>query len=161
MKVLFLDRDGIINVERGEYTFLIQDFSFADNLFSFLMSFINKGYKIIVVTNQGGIDKGLYNKDDVNDLHSWMTNELNNRGIEVLEIYYCPHHDTKQNCLCRKPKSLLFEKSIARFGIDPVKSLMIGDNQRDLDAASKCGIKGFLVNSNPDWNEVRISEMLK
>ena len=160
MNVLFLDRDGIINVERGEYTYRKQDFSFTTNLIEFLLKFKERGFRIIVITNQGGIDKGLYAKSDVQILHSWMEKEFKSRGIELLEIYYCPHHDSIQNCLCRKPKSLLFEKCVARFGIDPTTSIMLGDNQRDIDAAAKIGIKGFLIESNPDWENVPTSEML-
>jgi D-glycero-D-manno-heptose 1,7-bisphosphate phosphatase len=160
MKVLFLDRDGIVNVERGAYTYLKQDFSFTKNLIDFLSLFKNEGFEIIVITNQGGIDKGLYNKKDVEALHSWMVKEIKSYGIDVLDIYYCPHHDIVQQCLCRKPKSLLFEKSVARFGIDTSKSIMIGDNKRDIDAAKKLGIKGFLVGSNPDWKDIHTAEML-
>lgn len=160
MKVLYLDRDGIVNVERGEYTFRKQDFSFTKNLFEFLTFFKNEGFEIIVVTNQGGIDKGLYTKNDVYKLHSWMVNEMRNNGIEILDIFYCPHHNSIQNCLCRKPKSLLFEKSVAIHNVETSKSLMIGDSQRDIDAAAKMGIKGFLYNSNIDWNDIQASELM-
>ena len=160
MKVLFLDRDGIVNIERGEYTFRKQDFSFTENLMEFLSFFKKEGYEIILITNQGGIDKGLYTKRDVQDLHSWMLAEMKSHGIDVLDIFYCPHHDTIQNCLCRKPKSLLFEKSVAVYSIDISQSLMLGDNQRDIDSAEKIGIKGFLFESNPDWKNIKASELL-
>ena len=161
MKVLFLDRDGIINMERGQYTFRKSDFTFTNNLCSFLTKFVNQGFKLIVVTNQGGIDKGLYSKKDVEELHAWMLNELKSNGIDVLDVYYCPHHDSIQKCLCRKPKNLLFEKSVARYGIDTSHSLMIGDSQRDIDAAATLGINGYLFDANPDWNIVNTSDLLK
>jgi D-glycero-D-manno-heptose 1,7-bisphosphate phosphatase len=71
--------------------------------------------------------------------------------ITFLEIYYCPHHpDYNGNCLCRKPGSQMIEKAIARFNIDPSQSYFIGDKQRDVDAGSAVGVKGILVESNPD-----------
>ena len=156
MKVLFLDRDGIINEERGDYTYKKADFRFTKNLFPFLKSFVEKDYRIIVVTNQGGIDKGIYDKSDVYELHNWMVEELKNRGIPILEVYYCPHHNIVQKCICRKPDSLLIEKAIRRFGIDASQSLMLGDRDRDIESAERAGVRGVLIPSNPDWNEIDV-----
>jgi D-glycero-D-manno-heptose 1,7-bisphosphate phosphatase len=75
---------------------------------------------------------------------------LSGHGISFLEIYYCPHHSEIENCLCRKPESLLFEKAIARFNIDTGQSWMIGDSERDIIAAEKAGLKSILIRSNED-----------
>lgn len=154
MKVLFLDRDGIINMERGYYTWLPEEFEFTPHLFDFLRKMKKQGYSFIVITNQGGINKGLYSKNDVEKLHAFMLKKLAEANLEFLDVFYCPHHDDFQKCLCRKPLSLLLEKAIAMYHVNRSESLMIGDNQRDVDAAAGAGIRGLLLSSNPDWNEV-------
>lgn len=156
MKVIFLDRDGIINKERGDYTWQRDHFEFTTNLNVFLSKYRDEGYKFIVITNQGGIEKGIYNIEDVEYLHKWMIEELRRDKIEILDVFYCPHHSDIQKCLCRKPNSLLLEKAVAMYGVDKNASYMIGDRQRDVDAGEKIGIKGVLMDPNPDWNEVNL-----
>lgn len=156
MKALFLDRDGVVNKERGDYTWTIDHFEFTRNLFPFLRSIRKSGYEIIIVTNQGGIDKGLYTKSDVEKLHTWMTEKLKDEEIDILDIYYCPHHSDFQKCLCRKPAPLLFEKALATYNIEGKNSFMIGDSQRDIEGASTAEIAGFKIDSNPDWSLLTI-----
>ena len=160
MRVLFLDRDGIINKDRGDYTWRVEDFTFTEHFFPFLISMRDLGFKFVVVTNQGGIDKGLYAKSDVEDLHHWMLKEFNKDGLDLLDIFYCPHHSSIQKCLCRKPGSLLFEKAIAIHGIDVANSLMLGDRERDIEAAEAAGVRGILIQSNPDWSKIEIPGLL-
>lgn len=158
MKALFLDRDGIINIERGDYTWLPEHFEFTENLFPFLKKKQDEGFTLIVITNQGGVEKGLYSKDDVNSIHDYMISKLSDQGIHIHDVFYCPHHDIYEKCLCRKPGSLLIEKALAIYGIDPDKSFMLGDRQRDIDAAMGAGVKGQVIPSNSDWNNVEIVE---
>ena len=88
-------------------------------------------------------------------MHHYLEEEMLKYDIHFEEIYYCPHHpDYNGNCLCRKPGSQMLEKAIARFNIDPSQSYFIGDKQRDVDAGSAVGVKGILVESNPDLFEV-------
>jgi D-glycero-D-manno-heptose 1,7-bisphosphate phosphatase len=77
-----------------------------------------------------------------------MCDELAKDSISFDAIYYCQHHNEIGKCICRKPGSLMLEKAIARFNIDVEKSVMIGDSQRDVDAAAKAGVRGFLIESN-------------
>src|ERR1035437_10328277 len=133
-KAIFLDRDGVINQERGHYTFGLDEFILNDGLFEALKAFQDKGFLLIVITNQGGIAKGLYSHKDVAILHNYLIEILAENGIHLTEIYYCPHHPDIGKCLCRKPNSLMLEKSIARFDIDAAKSYFIGDNDRDIIA---------------------------
>jgi D-glycero-D-manno-heptose 1,7-bisphosphate phosphatase len=147
-KAVFLDRDGIINKERGDYTFRLEDFVFVDDLVKSLRRFQNNDFKLIVVSNQSGIDKGLYTFADVEILHDHLLRYMRINGIQIEEIYYCPHHPTVSKCICRKPDSLLIEKAIARFNIDPATSYFIGDRERDVEAARKAGVEGILVDSN-------------
>lgn len=150
-KVVFLDRDGVINKDRNDYTWRIEDFNILPNVIQGCVKLQDLGYEIILITNQGGIAKGLYNQADVDTLHQHMLHIFQNAGVSILEIYYCPHHTDYGKCLCRKPGSLLVEKAIARFDIERNESFFIGDMERDIQAAHRAGIKGHLVQTNSDF----------
>ncbi len=146
-KAVFLDRDGVINVERG-YTHRLEDFVILPDLIEVLQLLQKKGYLLIVVSNQSGIAKGLYTQQDVETVHQFMQNELTKSGIRLSEIYYCVHHPDVSKCICRKPDSLFVEKGLARFNVDSKQSYFIGDKERDTEAAEKAGVKGILIESN-------------
>jgi len=158
-KALFLDRDGVLNRERGEYTYSIEDFEMLPDVAKALKLASEKGYLLIVISNQGGIAKGIFNQERVELLHRMVAEKLATSGVHFDEIYYCQHHNEVGLCLCRKPNSLMLEKAIARFNIDVANSVMIGDSQRDMDAAAKVGVKGFLIESNSGI--LKIVESLK
>ena len=147
MKAVFLDRDGVINVERG-YTHRLEDFVILPDLMEVLQLFQKNGYLLIVISNQSGIAKGLYNQAEVEVLHKYMAEEFGKKGIKLSEIYYCVHHPDVSNCICRKPDSLFVEKALARFNIDASASYFIGDKERDVEAAEKAGVKGILIEAN-------------
>ncbi len=147
MKAVFLDRDGVINVERG-YTHRLEDFVILPDLVEVLQLLQKKGYLLIVISNQSGIAKGLYKQSEVEILHKFMVDVFTKNGITLSEIYYCVHHPDVSKCICRKPDSLFVEKGLARFNIDPKKSYFIGDKERDTEAAEKAGVKGILIESN-------------
>lgn len=152
-KAIFLDRDGIINVEIGDYIKCFEDFTIIEKLGESLKILKEKGYIFVVITNQGGLAKKLYDVQELDKMHEFLVQEMLKYEVYFEEIYYCPHHpDYNGKCLCRKPGSLLVEKAIARFNIDASKSFFIGDKQRDIDAGNAVGVKGILVESNPDWN---------
>ena len=146
-KAIFLDRDGIINSERG-YTHRLEDFIILPDLMESLQILQKRGYLFIVVTNQSGIAKGLYTSEDVEQIHAYLLEEFKKNNIVISEIYYCVHHPDLTRCICRKPDSLFVEKGLARFGIDPGQSYFIGDKERDVQAAEKAGVKGILVPSD-------------
>lgn len=147
-KIVFLDRDGVINKEMGNYVYTIDAFEFNPSVFPFLKSLQDRGYSFIVITNQGGISKGIYQKEDVYKLHKYMQEELEKRGIELLDIFFCPHHDTVERCLCRKPNSLMIEKGLAKYNFSASKAYMIGDSERDYQAAKNAGVKGIKIEPN-------------
>ena len=153
-KAVFLDRDGIINMERGEYTYRPEDFVFVEGMIESLQLFQAQGFRLIVISNQSGIAKGIYTLEDVEILHRTLMNHMKENGIVIDEIYYCPHHPDISACICRKPDSLLIEKALARFRISPSLSFFIGDRERDVKAAEKAGVKGILVESNSSLKEV-------
>ncbi len=146
-KAVFLDRDGVINVERG-YTHRLEDFVILPDLIEVLQLLQKKGYLLIIVSNQSGIAKELYTQDEVEILHKYLSGELNKNKIQLSEIYYCVHHSDVSRCICRKPDSLFVEKGLARFDIDPARSYFIGDKERDVEAGEKAGVKGILIEAN-------------
>lgn len=143
-KCLFLDRDGVINRERSEYTFEISDFHILPGVKESLKKIRDKGYKVIVITNQSGISKGLYTVEQMQRCHDYMLGELDHM---VDDIYFSPWHPTISESLSRKPGSLLFEKAIAKHSIDPENSWMLGDRERDLIPAKKLGIRTILIDN--------------
>ena len=147
-KAVFLDRDGVINRERGEHTWLLKDLELLPDVAEALIEIRKAGYLPIVITNQSGIGLGLYDHGDVKRAHDHLAAELDRKGAAFTDIFYCPHHPQQGRCLCRKPGSLLIERAIARYGIDPSASIMIGDRERDVQAAEAVGIRGILVVAN-------------
>ena len=147
-KAIFLDRDGIINTEIGHYILREEDFCMNPGLVPFLKIMQSKGFIFIVISNQGGVAKGLYTHQFLHTLHAKVKTLFQESGLPLLEIYYCPHHPDFGKCICRKPDSLLVEKALARFKLDAANCWFIGDAERDIRAAAKAGVKGILVESN-------------
>ena len=146
-KAIFLDRDGVINVERG-YTNRLEDFVILPDLIEVLQLLQKKGYLLIIVSNQSGIAKELYTQVEVEILHKYLLAEFTKNNVTLSEVYYCVHHSDISRCICRKPDSLFVEKGLARFDIDPSKSYFIGDKERDVEAGEKAGVKGILIDAN-------------
>lgn len=153
-KALFLDRDGVLNLERGDYTYSIEDFEVLPDVAEALQLAKNKGYLLIVISNQGGIAKGIFTQERVEVLHGMLIRELASSGVHFDEIYYCTHHNEVGKCICRKPNSGMLEKAIARFDIDVSQSIMIGDSPRDVAVAEKAGVQGVLIESNSGIFEI-------
>jgi D-glycero-D-manno-heptose 1,7-bisphosphate phosphatase len=147
-KAIFLDRDGVLNRERGQHTWRMEDFEVLPGVPDALRALQDAGYLLVVITNQSGIGLGLYGHADVDRVHGYLHAVLANRGVSLTAIHYCPHHPSAGKCLCRKPGSLLLERAIARHDIDPRSSLMIGDRDRDMEAAAAVGVRGIKVEAN-------------
>ncbi len=147
-KAVFFDRDGVINREIGNYVIQIKDFELLPDILECFQLCKENGFLIIIITNQGGIDKALYNEKDLESFHSVILNECKKHDIQIEDIYYCRHHPSVGNCLCRKPEPLMIQKAIAKHNIDKNKSFIIGDNPRDIEAGEKAGIDGILIQPN-------------
>ncbi len=153
-KAVFLDRDGVLNREVGEYIKKPEDFEVLPHIIKPLKMLADAGFLLIVVTNQGGIAKGLYTLQNLQQMHKILVGFLSQHQIQLTDIYFCPHHPDFSNCLCRKPHSLLVEKAIAKYNINPKQSYFIGDKQRDIDAGKGADVAGFLIEANADWQVV-------
>jgi len=146
---LFLDRDGVVNVEKS-YLHRIEDFEFIDGIFELCSAYAARGFLIVIVTNQSGIARGFYSEADFDRLTAWMVGEFEKRGVAVAGVYYCPHHpDISGACSCRKPEPGMFEQAASELGIDLARSLMIGDSERDIVAAHRAGVEeAYLLDEN-------------
>ncbi|MGM9969520.1 MAG: D-glycero-beta-D-manno-heptose 1,7-bisphosphate 7-phosphatase [Anaeroplasma sp.] len=140
-KALFLDRDGIINIDYG-HVHKIEDFVLTSNIIDLCKKYQKKNYLIFVITNQAGIGKGLYTTADFNKLTDYMLDLFKSNGIVITKVYYCPHKP-EENCECRKPKSKLFFNAITEYNINPQMSVAIGDKLSDLEAAFNAGIENL------------------
>ena len=137
-KALFLDRDGIINIDHG-YVSTIEEFEFIEGIFDLLRLFISKGYVLFIVTNQSGIGRGYYENRDFQMLTTWMLEALKEEGIEIEAVHHC-HHAPEEKCFCRKPAIGMVDAILFEHNIDLEDSWMIGDKQSDIDMAHNAHI---------------------
>ena len=140
VKALFLDRDGVINIEK-DYLYEIEDFEFIEGIFSLCNYYQELGYIIIIVTNQSGIARKYYSEEDFNKLSTWMVTEFKKNNIEIKKVYFCPHHpDISGECFCRKPNPGMLLDASAEFDIDLKNSIIVGDKERDIEAGINAGL---------------------
>ncbi|GLX79879.1 D,D-heptose 1,7-bisphosphate phosphatase [Thalassotalea insulae] len=168
-KALFLDRDGIINIDHG-YVYQQETFEFVDGIFELCADAIAKGYLLIVITNQSGIGRGRYSEQDFLALTHWMKKQFRAKNCVITDVYFCPHHPTKgkgeylQACQCRKPEPGMILKASNEHKIDLKQSIFIGDKISDMQAAQAAGIHNrILVASKYDDHQQikahRVSEL--
>ena len=141
-KAVFLDRDGVLNAEIGTYVWRPEDFVVLPGVPEALQRLRAAGYLLIVVTNQAGIAKGLYTAADVAACHEKLQQAC---GHLIDAFYYAPGHPSVSESLLRKPDSLMLEKALARFRLDPARCWLVGDRLRDLQAAAKVAVRSILV----------------
>ena len=137
---LFLDRDGVINVEKN-YLHKVEEFEFIEDIFALCKKYEALGYAIVIVTNQSGIARGYYSEEDFEILSSWMLDRFESEGISITALYHCPHHpDISGTCSCRKPEPGMILDAAKKYDLDLKHSLLIGDSERDITAAHHAGI---------------------
>ena len=149
-KALFLDRDGTINVDTG-YVFEREKFVFLDGVFDFCRRAQEKGYLIIVITNQSGIARGYYTEADYEKLTDWMRGEFAAHGVTVTDVFHCPALEGPD----RKPAPGLFLKARDKYALDLAASVNIGDKPRDVEAGERAGV-GTNVLFTGDWRKMAL-----
>jgi len=154
-RVIFLDRDGIINHKPPDHTYITrwEDFEFIEEIFEVLKILGDSGYRFVIVTNQQGVGKGLMSINDLEEIHQNMVLSLEEKDIKIDGVYFCPHTE-EENCLCRKPKPGLLYKAMNEltYLIDIESSFLIGDSVEDVLAGNSFGCKTILVNRNGNVN---------
>jgi D-glycero-D-manno-heptose 1,7-bisphosphate phosphatase len=144
-KALFLDRDGVINVEHS-YVYSRQHFQFREGIFELCRAAQSLGYLLLVVTNQAGIARGYYTEAEFLELTKWMIHKFDEQQIQIARVYYCPYHPVhgrgryKYDSLDRKPKPGMLLRARTDFNLDLSSSILIGDQLSDIDAAHAAGV---------------------
>ncbi|MCM8829709.1 MAG: HAD-IIIA family hydrolase [Candidatus Omnitrophica bacterium] len=146
MKTVFLDRDGVISIfTPNDYIKNWGEFAFIDGAIDGLKLLYKNGYRLVIISNQSGINKGLFTIEDLEDITENMKNILRKEGIELAGVYYCIH-TAEENCDCRKPKGGLFYKAAREIGdINLKEAFFIGDSDIDIQAGKSVGVKTILV----------------
>ena len=158
-RAIFLDRDGVIN-KKGKFYYISkeEDFELNDGVIDALKYFISQEYLLIIITNQGGVSKGFFTLEQLEELHNRLKGMLLAHDIRLTDIYFCPHHPDNEACGCRKPGTLLFEQAVKRYDIDTAQSWMIGDSPSDIEAADKMGIRGIQIPTNGNIMELIVNK---
>lgn len=153
---LFLDRDGVINVDRG-YVHRKEEFEFIDGIFELVASGNQAGYVVVVVTNQAGIGRGYYSKQDFYTLTEWMQQQFILRGAKIDAVYFCPYHpihgvgEFRRDSEFRKPGPGMIIQAANELCIDLTSSMILGDSITDIQAGLNAGI-GTLFYLGDDLN---------
>lgn len=149
-QAVFLDRDGTIIQDKG-YMHKVEDFELIPGAVEALKKLSDSGFKLIVLSNQSGIAKGLFTEIDYERFHQHFISKLTEHGIKIDGVYMCPHHPLGSrehlsiDCPCRKPKAALIIKALRDHHIDLEKSFVIGDKTTDILLGSNLGIPSILV----------------
>lgn len=145
-KALFLDRDGVINVEKN-YVYRIEDFEFMPGIFELCDAATQLGFLLVVITNQAGIGRGYYSEADFRRLTDWMIEQFRMRSIEIARVYHCPDHPTagigeyRRDSFHRKPNPGMILTARDALGLDLSRSILVGDKDSDIEAGRAAKLK--------------------
>ncbi len=155
---LFLDRDGVINVDR-HYVYRIEDFEFMPGIMAFCRAAVDRGLLLFVITNQSGIGRGLFPAWAFHALTAWMLAQFAKEGLIITQVYHCPHHpDASQQhyrkvCNCRKPEPGMILQAAREHALDLSQSVLIGDKRSDIQAGQRAGVGTLMLLSAVDATE--------
>lgn len=153
---IFLDRDGVINevlTERVKFVNKPADFYLLEGVGEAIKLFNDAGYKVFVVTNQGGVGLGFMDESDLLAVHQKMAEDLGKSGAVIDEVVYCPHKPSA-GCACRKPKPTMILDLAEKHDIDLARSYMIGDRAADIAAGKEAGVMTILIGEREDQQKV-------
>lgn len=158
MKLIFLDRDGVINEYPGSTKYVNNpiEFNFIPGSAQGISKLNVCGFKLVVISNQAGVAKGLYTLDDLEQINKKMISGLKENNAFVSGIYYCTHHP-QDKCGCRKPNLGLLKQAVSDLGVVPEESFFIGDSFLDMEVAKAFGAKSVLVLSGREKDSNRSS----
>jgi histidinol-phosphate phosphatase family protein len=145
-KAIFFDRDDTLIRDSG-YMYKLEDLDFFPETFKTLNDLQDKGYLLFIVTNQSGIGRGMYSEDDMHKFNTHMLSKLQEQGISITDLVFCPHAP-EDSCNCRKPSPKLINELCEKYHIDKSLSWMVGDKQSDIDAGAAAGLRTFKIKNN-------------
>jgi D-glycero-D-manno-heptose 1,7-bisphosphate phosphatase len=155
-KCIFLDRDGVLNVDRVDYVYRMEEFISPPGVGEALRALKDAGYLLVIITNQSGIAKGVYKREDVYMIHQAIQDGT---GVELDDIYFCPYHEKfDSHSLTRKPGSLMIEKAAAKYEVDMDASWMVGDHERDITAGTRAGLR--TIRLAPQGTETKATHLV-
>lgn len=137
-RALFLDRDGVI-ISDTHYLHKVADIRFVEGIFNLCRFFSSKGFLIICCTNQSGIARGFYSQQEMQEVHTFISQTFKSKGITLESIYVCPH-GPNEKCNCRKPNPGMFLSAVKDFDLDPRECYSIGDKSTDTLAAQRAKV---------------------
>lgn len=144
MKLIVLDRDGVINQDRSDFVKSPDEWIALPGSLDAIARLYHAGYTVVVASNQSGLGRGLFDIHDLNDMHAKLQNALRELGAKIDAFLICPHQPD-EGCDCRKPSPGMFHTIVARYEIKPQGVVAIGDSLRDLQAAAAAGFSPWLV----------------
>lgn len=137
-RVVFLDRDGVINADSPDYIKSWAEFRFLPQSVGAISLLTRCDFRVMVVTNQSALNRGLISRDTLDDIHRRMRQALRASGGSVQDIFFCPHRPD-EHCDCRKPKPGMIFRAQAKYGIDLNSAVLIGDSAKDIECARRAG----------------------
>jgi len=152
MKAVFLDRDGVIIVDKN-YQYKTEDLEFIPGSPNAIKQLNDAAYKVILISNQSGVARGYFTEDDLKKFNKHLAEELEKRGAKLDAVYYCPHHkegkieEFAKECGCRKPKPGMLLKASQEHEIDLSSSWMVGNEPKDIEAGKAAGCKTISTGS--------------
>ncbi|MBC8227525.1 MAG: HAD-IIIA family hydrolase [Gammaproteobacteria bacterium] len=158
-KIILIDRDGVINkrAPKGEYINNWYDFEWIQETYEFMLSLSKKGFSFIIITNQAGIARGITDLSELEKIHENLKERFLLDGIDILDIYYCPHH-WNDNCTCRKPNSGMFIQASKDWLLRLDRTIYIGDDPRDCSAAYNADCTSIFIGDITELDTLPKSE---
>ena len=160
-KALFLDRDGVINIDYG-YVYRKEDFHFVEGIFELAVKAKQSDYIIVIVTNQAGIGRGYYTEEQFHELMDWVEEQFWQHGVEIAATYFCPYHPEygigkyKKDSDCRKPKPGMILRAAKELNIDLRASILVGDSDTDLEAGKAAGVGKLVLCINYSFDAIEL-----
>lgn len=142
---VFLDRDGVLNVNRDDYVLTWDDFEWTPDVFEQVRRLYDAGFKLVVITNQSPVGRGLLDVAELQGIHQRMRREFARHRLHIDAVYHCPHHPAK-GCRCRKPEPGMILEAAEDLDLDLARSYLLGDRESDIRAAEQAGVRdAFLI----------------
>jgi D-glycero-D-manno-heptose 1,7-bisphosphate phosphatase len=156
-KSIILDRDGTLNFDKG-YTFELEKLRIIPEAIKSLKKISQFEWNFFIATNQGGIGLGKFSEENAVEFNSRLVSDLSKEGVEIAAVFSCPHHPNSRSihmrkCICRKPKTGLYESILRDFNLLESAVWVVGDSKRDMEPATVLGLSHFLITSTAKWQD--------